>query len=135
MTLHDLAITRFGAYWRRCYRGGHAYAEVAERTGGALFKRESTSNHAQAIGYRILGILLLLSDPDPRLDGRRPDRGPRLADRFRTAWRARWRRASFCIIFASLGALSRLSDPDLVRAARLPAQSASSGPQWPHQYK
>ena len=31
MTGHDLAITGFPAYWKRAYRAGHAYAEVATR--------------------------------------------------------------------------------------------------------
>ncbi|MFZ4537045.1 glycosyltransferase [Propionivibrio sp.] len=31
MTKHDLAISRFSAYWRRAFRAGHAYAEVAAR--------------------------------------------------------------------------------------------------------
>ena len=31
MTGHDLAITRFAAYWKRAYRAGHAYAEIAAR--------------------------------------------------------------------------------------------------------
>lgn len=31
MTLHDLAIHSFGQYWRRAFRAGHAYAEVAAR--------------------------------------------------------------------------------------------------------
>ena len=29
MTLHDAAMTRFGQWWRRSVRGGHAYAEVS----------------------------------------------------------------------------------------------------------
>ncbi len=29
MTLHDAAISRFGQWWRRAVRGGHAYAEGA----------------------------------------------------------------------------------------------------------
>jgi glycosyltransferase involved in cell wall biosynthesis len=29
MTRHDLAMTRFGQWWRRAVRGGHAYAEVS----------------------------------------------------------------------------------------------------------
>lgn len=33
MTLHDLAIVSWGAYWRRAFRAGHAYAEVARRLG------------------------------------------------------------------------------------------------------
>jgi GT2 family glycosyltransferase len=31
MTLHDAAMTRFGQWWRRNVRAGHAYAEVAKR--------------------------------------------------------------------------------------------------------
>ncbi len=31
MTLHDLAMTRFGQYWKRAERAGHAYAEVSNR--------------------------------------------------------------------------------------------------------
>jgi glycosyltransferase involved in cell wall biosynthesis len=31
MTGHDLAITRWRQYWKRCTRAGHAYAEVSER--------------------------------------------------------------------------------------------------------
>lgn len=34
MTGHDLAITRWNQYWKRAYRTGHAYAEVAERFRG-----------------------------------------------------------------------------------------------------
>jgi GT2 family glycosyltransferase len=29
MTLHDAAMTRFGQWWQRCRRGGHAFAEGA----------------------------------------------------------------------------------------------------------
>ena len=29
MTLHDAAMTRFGQWWQRARRGGHAYAEGA----------------------------------------------------------------------------------------------------------
>lgn len=31
MTLHDAAITRFGQWWKRAVRSGHAYAELAAR--------------------------------------------------------------------------------------------------------
>ena len=34
MTGHDLAMTRFKQYWKRAFRAGHAYAEVAERFRG-----------------------------------------------------------------------------------------------------
>jgi hypothetical protein len=35
MTLHDAAITRFGQWWRRSVRGGHAFEEGAWLHGGA----------------------------------------------------------------------------------------------------
>lgn len=31
MILHDIGMTRFSQYWRRCIRTGHAYAEVGAR--------------------------------------------------------------------------------------------------------
>ncbi len=31
MTRHDMNMTRFSQYWRRCKRTGHAYAEVSRR--------------------------------------------------------------------------------------------------------
>ena len=34
MTLHDMAMTRFGQWWRRAERAGHAYAEGAALHGG-----------------------------------------------------------------------------------------------------
>ncbi len=34
MTLHDAAITRFGQWWRRTVRGGHAYAQANAMHGG-----------------------------------------------------------------------------------------------------
>ncbi|MBU3077190.1 glycosyltransferase [Sphingomonas quercus] len=39
MTLHDAAITRFGQWWRRTVRSGHAYAELADRHGGDYRRR------------------------------------------------------------------------------------------------
>jgi glycosyltransferase involved in cell wall biosynthesis len=37
MTLHDAAIDKFGQFWRRAKRSGHAYAELAARHGGPGF--------------------------------------------------------------------------------------------------
>lgn len=34
MTLHDMGMTRFSQYWRRCVRTGHAFAEVGGRHRG-----------------------------------------------------------------------------------------------------
>ena len=47
MTLHDAAMTRFGQWWRRSVRAGHAYAEVAARHAGEperFWAREVRSN-------------------------------------------------------------------------------------------
>ncbi len=52
MTGHDLGITRFGQYWRRATRAGHAYAEVSHRFAGSsnpFWKRESRSNRLRAL--------------------------------------------------------------------------------------
>lgn len=35
MTLHDVAIARFGQWWRRAERSGHAYAELSHRHAGS----------------------------------------------------------------------------------------------------
>ena len=46
MTLHDAAITRFGQWWRRTMRSGHAYAELAARhrnEGGADYRKRLRS--------------------------------------------------------------------------------------------
>lgn len=39
MTLHDAAMTRFGQWWRRVERSGHAYAELESRHPGAWRRR------------------------------------------------------------------------------------------------
>jgi GT2 family glycosyltransferase len=37
MTLHDAALTRFGQWWRRSVRAGHAFAEVSRRHAASPF--------------------------------------------------------------------------------------------------
>lgn len=61
MTLHDLAITRFGAYWKRAFRAGHAYAEVSERfkhTDQPLWLRDARRNRVHAAVLIALAALL-----------------------------------------------------------------------------
>jgi len=56
MTLHDLAMTRWQAYWKRALRAGHAYAEVSQRlknTDFPLWQRECRRN--------LLHVAVLLS--------------------------------------------------------------------------
>ena len=53
MTRHDLAIRDFAAYWRRAFRSGHAYAEVAARFAASsdpLWRREARRNLLHAGG-------------------------------------------------------------------------------------
>ncbi len=91
MTHHDIGVTTFSAYWRRCYRGGHAYAEVADRTQGALFRRESVKNHVQMAVYVLVPLLLTICLG--RMGLLIALLGA-IALLIRTTWRARWRNAS-----------------------------------------
>ncbi len=57
MTLHDLAVNTFRAYWLRAYRSGVAYAELAERMrkrGDPLWQKDSKR-------FYLHGWLFLLS--------------------------------------------------------------------------
>lgn len=91
MTDHDLAIRRFSAYWRRCYRTGYAYAQVARLTAGETFGSQSRRNLVQGCVYLLgplllLGVLRLWALPLLLLGA--------LAIWGRTALRARWRQVS-----------------------------------------
>ena len=70
MTGHDLAMTRWSAYWRRAFRAGYAYADVSDRLKNGpfpLWVRESKRNliHAMVLlvltASAILGSILWLS--------------------------------------------------------------------------
>ena len=71
MTQHDLALTTFRAYWRRAFRAGHAYAEIAARfrhSPDPLWQREAQRNliHGGALLSAPLVLLLtvaLLNQP------------------------------------------------------------------------
>lgn len=61
MTRHDLAITRFAAYWKRALRAGHAYGEMAARFGHTedpLWRKDARRNVIH--GSLILLLLLML---------------------------------------------------------------------------
>ena len=61
MTLHDLAINHFSAYWKRAFRAGHAYAEISSRYNGSddpLWRAEARRNLIH--GSLILSMLILL---------------------------------------------------------------------------
>jgi len=54
MAWHDIAMTRFGQWWRRAIRSGHAYAEGADRHG-----REPERYYVREVGSIMLwGVLL-----------------------------------------------------------------------------
>jgi cellulose synthase/poly-beta-1,6-N-acetylglucosamine synthase-like glycosyltransferase len=63
MTGHDLAMTRWSAYWRRAFRAGYAYADVSDRLKDGpfpLWVRESKRNLIHAVVLLVLtasGIL------------------------------------------------------------------------------
>lgn len=62
MTLHDLAITRFRAYWRRAFRAGHAYAEISSRfkdSSDPLWLKDARRNKIH--GMIIISLLSLLA--------------------------------------------------------------------------
>lgn len=73
MALHDVAMTRFGQWWRRSFRGGYATAELARRH-PAIYRRETLSMAGwglalpfaaccAALATNGLGLLLLLAYP------------------------------------------------------------------------
>lgn len=60
MTRHDLAITRWAAYWRRAVRAGYAYADVSQRlknTAFPLWRSEAKRNwiHSAVLATLLLG--------------------------------------------------------------------------------
>ncbi|MEP7338950.1 MAG: glycosyltransferase [Acidobacteriota bacterium] len=67
MTGHDLAMTRWSQYWRRAFRTGHAYAEVADRFRGTelpLWEKEvrRTAIHAALMfGFFTLSVIASLA--------------------------------------------------------------------------
>lgn len=61
MALHDAAISRFGQWWKRCRRGGHAYAQrMALHGAGPESQGVRETRHALVWGAVIpLGVLVL----------------------------------------------------------------------------
>lgn len=61
MTMHDAAMTRFSQWWTRALRGGHAFAEGAERHADQGFwAKEVRSNWAWGAAVPAFGIGMLL---------------------------------------------------------------------------
>lgn len=106
MTLHDAAMTRFGQWWKRSVRAGHAYAEAAHLHGDSP-ERFKVREHrriwvmgailpAVALGGALptLGASLLLLSSYP-VSGLRAYRGARRRGRERSE-SALW--GAFCVL-------------------------------------
>lgn len=61
MTLHDAAIHRFGQWWRRAMRAGHAYAELAARHGGD-YRRRAASALLWGVAIPLAALALIAVD-------------------------------------------------------------------------
>jgi len=62
MTRHDLAVTTFRAWWRRAYRSGIAYAEVADRMrrrGDVLWQHEAARDFRHGLLFVAAPFVLL----------------------------------------------------------------------------
>lgn len=61
MTIHDAAMTRFEQWWTRAMRGGHAFAEGAERHADVGFwRKEVRSNWLWGAALPALGVGMVL---------------------------------------------------------------------------
>lgn len=60
MTLHDASMTRFGQFWRRARRGGHAYAEGAAMHGRPP-ERHGVMGQRRAVIWGIAIPLVILA--------------------------------------------------------------------------
>ena len=59
MTLHDAAMTRFGQWWRRMVRGGHAYAQGRQMHGAPPERHWVRENRRIVFWGLVLPILVL----------------------------------------------------------------------------
>ena len=104
MTGHDLALRRFGQYWRRAVRTGFAYAEVSRRyrnTPDPLWLEESRSNWLRG-GFWIATPVVAaaasaaLRTPAPALLWA----ALLAALALRSAWKMRWKTADLAALAA-----------------------------------
>jgi glycosyltransferase involved in cell wall biosynthesis len=58
MVEHDIHMTRFGQYWRRCMRTGHAYAEVSRRHPDLHAWRKAVWRNALHASAALVALLL-----------------------------------------------------------------------------
>lgn len=102
MTLHDAAMTRFGQWWKRSLRGGHAFAEGASLHGGSPerhYVREA--RRAWLWGVALPPAILAASLFHPPVAGLAlvyPLQVLRIASRARLTSRDNWWRALFLVL-------------------------------------
>lgn len=121
MTGHDLEMTRWGQYWKRATRAGHAYAEVARRFRGSadpFWTSESRGNLLRG-GFWILSLvavlLALIRTPWPLLAWC----ALVLLLVVRSAWRSRWKAPGSTALLLLYGIHSHLQQiPILVGQMR-----------------
>lgn len=120
MVLHDAAMTRFGQWWRRSVRGGHACAELADRHRASTLHGYRRSLHSMllwgallpacilmallsgiALGSRLLLLMALAGVALPILQTLRIS----LRESRRRPWRDAIRLASFLMIAKPAGTL------------------------------
>jgi GT2 family glycosyltransferase len=61
MTLHDAAIIRFGQWWRRTIRAGHAFAALADRHRGSPLQKYSRNLASALLFGAILPLLIVVT--------------------------------------------------------------------------
>jgi hypothetical protein len=98
MTGHDLAMTQFSQYWRRCTRAGHAYAEIAQRFGDSaqpFWSEEVKRNRQRATllcAIALVGVTVSLRTRSAIPLSLAVALFAALAAR--SAWKARWKSTS-----------------------------------------
>lgn len=102
MTLHDAALLRFGQWWKRAQRGGHAFAEGAQLH-GATPERHGVRETARAVAWGAVlpAVIVGLGFIDARwlaLTLMYPLQVLRLAARYGIANRVGWSRAVLMVL-------------------------------------
>lgn len=103
MTWHDAAMTRFGQWWRRSRRAGHAFAEGAALHGHAPERHWVRETRSAVAWGMILPVLIILTiPPAPALSALLaliyPAQVLRLAARGGLSRRTAWERAIFLVL-------------------------------------
>lgn len=116
MALHDAAMRRFGQWWRRMVRGGHAFAEVSSLH-SASTKRIWTRETLRAIGWSAIlpASLLFGALIHPAFYGLLLAYPAQIA---RLAWKDRSRGAD-ALVFAAFNTLSKFAEAQGVLKYRL----------------